>query len=352
VTGGRIGVGLVGLGNSGWYYHAEGTLERSHCFELVAVSARTPERTAVAAARFGARAHPDWESLVADDRVEVVVVATPHDLHAPIAIRALEAGRHVVVEKPMAMTRSETDAMIAAATASGRLLTVFQNRRWEPSFQLIRRLVADGEIGDVWRVEERRMHRGKYTVAGKDRPHAGAEPAAWAHGTATGGGVTYLIAPHLVDHQLLLHGGLPETVSAVMHTFPGDAVEHYVDLRLGFPGDRQARIEIFRENVVDLPKWSVFGDAGTIVCPDFDRLVVQPADGARREYAGLAPLQSCDAFYDGLARALREGEPPPVDAHEAAEVVAVLEAAHRSARGRGASIRLGQAGGAATCSAR
>jgi scyllo-inositol 2-dehydrogenase (NADP+) len=340
MTRGRIGVGLVGLGNSGWFYHAEGTLERSSDFELVAVSGRTGERTAAAAARFDARPYPDWTALVEDDRVEVVVVATPHHLHAPIAIRALEAGKHVVVEKPMAMTRAEEDAMIAAAVANGRLLTVFHNRRWEPSFRLIRQLVADGAIGALWRVEERRMHRGKYAVAGADRPHVGTELADWAHGPSGGGGVTYLIAPHLVDHQLVLHGGPPETVSAVMHTHPGDEVEHYADLRLAFPGGQQARIEIFRENVVDLPKWSLFGDAGTIICPDFDMLRLELPDGSSREYTGLAPVRSCDEFYDGLAHAVREDAPLPVDAREAADVIRVLEAAHVSALRGGALVPL------------
>ena len=190
MNGGRIGVGLVGLGNSGWHYRAEGTIERSRDFELVAVSGRTAERTAAAAARFDARAHPDWESLLADDRVEVVVVATPHDLHAPIAIRALEAGRHVVVEKPMAMTRAETDAMIAAATASDRLLTVFQNRRWEPSFQLIRRLVADGEIGDGGASRSGGCTAGSTRWPGRTARTRGPELAGWAHGAAGGGGVT------------------------------------------------------------------------------------------------------------------------------------------------------------------
>lgn len=71
------------------------------------------------------------------------------------------------------------------------------------------------------------------------------------------------------------------------------------------------------------------------------RIGVGLVDGARREYGGFAPLQSCDEFYDGLARALREGAPPPVDAREAADVVAVLEAAHASARRGGEVIRLG-----------
>jgi predicted dehydrogenase len=337
MSAGRIGVGLVGLGNSGWYYHAEGTLMNSDDFELVAVSGRTAERTAAAAERFEATPHPTWQSLITDDRVEVVVVATPHDLHAPIAIGALEAGRHVVVEKPMAITTAEAESMIDTAKRAERMLTVFHNRRWEPSFRLIRDLVANGAVGEVWRVEERRMHRGRYVTAGTDRPHAGAEPAAWAHRRDGGGGVGYLIAPHLIDHQLLLNPEPVISVAAITDTFAGDEVEHYLDLRLDFAGGHSSRIEIFREQVVELPKWTVFGTAGTIVCPDFNRLSLQTPAGTR-DYTGLAPLQACNEFYDALARALRAGGPPPVDPSEAARVVTVLEAARRSAAQRGSLV--------------
>ncbi len=351
MTADRIGVGLVGLGNSGWYYHAEGTLAHSDDFDLVAVSGRTAERTAAAAERFGATPHPTWQSLITDDRVEVVVVATPHDLHAPIAIGALEAGRHVVVEKPMAVTTAEAESMIDTATRHDRLLTVFHNRRWEPSFRLIRDLVADGAVGEVWRVEERRMHGGKYVTAGTDRPHAGPEPAAWAHRRNSGGGVGYLIAPHLIDHQLLLSESPVTTVAAITATFAADEVEHYLELRLDFADGRRARVEVFRERVVELPKWTVFGTAGTIVCPDFDRLLLETPSGRRQEYAGLAPLQACDEFYDELADALRGGGPAPVDPREAARVVAVLEAAHRSAEQDGAPVVPRPAGAAGRLSA-
>lgn len=330
-----IGVGLIGLGNSGWFYHAEGTLERSSEFDLVAVSGRTAGRTAAAGERFGATPYTSWRDLLDDHRVDVVVVATPHDLHAEMAIAALEAGKHVVVEKPMSATSAEADAMLAAADRTGRILTVFHNRRWEPSFQIIQEIVDSGELGDVWRVEERRMHRGKYTVSGADRPHAGAELAAWAHTREGGGGVTNLIAPHLVDHQLRLHRTRPTTVSAVMHTMPGDSVEHYLDLQFHFPGERLSRIEVFREDRVPLPKWSVFGEHGTVVCPDFDTLLVEFADGRNRRHAGLAPLQACNEFYDGLAAAIREDAPPPVSPAEARDVVRVLELAHQSAAAGG-----------------
>ncbi|GAB2978922.1 Gfo/Idh/MocA family protein [Actinotalea caeni] len=334
-----IGIGVIGLGNSGWYYHAQGTLERSEDFDLVAVSARRPQRTAAGARRFGTRGHDDWRDLVADDAVEVVVVATPHHLHAPMTLAALAAGKHVVVEKPMAATVAEAEAMQQAAEEHGRLLTVFQNRRWEPSFQIIREMVAAGEIGELWRCEERRMHRGPYTVAGTDRAHAGTEPAAWAHTLEGGGGVAQLIAPHLVDHQLLLHGGLPRTVAATMHRYPEDAVEHYADIRLVWGGGVESRVEVFRECDVDLPKWSVMGSRGTIVVNDFDAVRLVRGGEEVEVRSGLAPLQACDDFYAQLARAVRDGAAPPVDPRGAADVVRVLEAARLSAAADGAPHR-------------
>ncbi|GAB2608570.1 Gfo/Idh/MocA family protein [Pseudactinotalea suaedae] len=338
MTGRPIGVGVIGLGNSGWYYHAEGTLERSSDYDIVAVSARRRERTAAGAQRFAARGHDDWRDLVKDESVDVVVVATPHDQHAPMTLAALAAGKHVVVEKPMASTPAETEAMLAAADEHQRILTVFQNRRWEPSFQIIRTLLADGAIGDVWRSEERRMHRGKYTVAGVDRAHAGTEPAAWAHSMEGGGGVVNLIAPHLVDHQLLLHGGLPRAVTATMHRYPQDDVEHHGDLRLDYGDGVAARIEVFRECDVNLPKWSVFGSSGTIVADDFDELRLIRPGRDDEVFGGLAPLQACGEFYEQLARAVRDEGPVPVDPRQAADVVRVLDAAHRSAASGGALV--------------
>ena len=93
-----------------------------------------------------------------------------------------------------------------------------------------------------------------------------------------------------------------------MHTFPGDAVEHTVDLRLGYPGGRLARAQIFRENVVHLPKWSVFGDAGTIVCPDFDLLVVQLPNGTGASTRGLHRCSRATRSTTAWPR-IREGTP-------------------------------------------
>jgi predicted dehydrogenase len=330
-----IGVGLIGLGNSGWYYHAEGTLQKSDLFDLVAVSGRTEARTDAAARAFGARPHHDWRRLVEDPEVQLVVVATPHDLHHPMAVAAAAAGKHVVVEKPMSNTADEAREMIATAKGSGVVLSVFQNRRWERQYQTIRALVQQGAIGDVWRIEERRMHRGKYTVSGPDSPHSGKEPAAWAHTTQQGGGVTYLISPHLIDHQLQLFGQDPLDVSAVMHTFPGDDVEHYADIRMTFPGGALSRVEIYREAVEELPSWVVAGDRGTIVGPDLRTLHIRRQDREPETMRDLPQLRECDAFYEQLHRAITEGAPPPVEPLDSAKAVRVIELAHLSARSGG-----------------
>ncbi|MFC7620275.1 Gfo/Idh/MocA family protein [Microlunatus sp. GCM10028923] len=334
MTADQVAVGLIGLGNSGWYYHAEGALERSEQYRLQAVASARPDRAEAAARRFGARPYRNWQDLIGDDALDLIVIATPHHLHAELAVAALDAGHHVVVEKPMAVTRAETDRMLDAARRNHRILTVHQNRRWEPSYLIIGELIRGGELGELWRVEERRMHRGKYVVAGHDRPHAGTDLAAWAHTVAGGGGVGYLIAPHLVDHQVQLLGR-PSSVSAVTDTFPGDEVEHYLDLRLNYPDGPLSRVEIFREDVVELPKWTVLGSRGSVICPDFDTVVIDLAGHDRRVITDLPAVRAADEFYRQLWTAVTDGGPPPVDPADAAVVTEILELAHRSARRAG-----------------
>ena len=334
----RIGVGLIGLGNSGWYYHAAGTFSKSSRFDLVAVSSKTASRTQKAADVFEARPYEDWRALIDDPQVELIVIATPHDLHHPMALAAAAAGKHIVVEKPMTKTAAEAKEMIAAAQRNGVILTIFQNRRWERQFQTIRQVVRDGVLGELWRVEERRMHRGKYVVSGADSPHNGSELAAWAHTVEGGGGVTYLISPHLIDHQIHLFGGAPLDVAAVMHTYPGDAVEHYADIRMNFPGGALSRVEILREAVDELPSWVVAGDKGTIVGPDLRTLHVRSADGSVSSFRDFPQLRECDEFYDLLYSAITEGTPPPVDPWDSAKGVRVLELAHESARSGGTRL--------------
>ena len=118
-------------------------------FRVVAAVDARPERQAEAKTRFACNASADVESLNRDPNVELVIVATPNHLHAPQAIAAMEAGKHVLCEKPFAMSQAEADQMIASSQRTGRMLTVYQNRRFDPHFQKVREIVDSGVLGRI-----------------------------------------------------------------------------------------------------------------------------------------------------------------------------------------------------------
>ncbi len=130
-----IRVGIAGLGRSGWDIHARTIREMPEQFQIVAVADDLAHRCAEAIAATGCRACSSLEKLFSDDEAEVIVVATPSFLHSEHAIAAMRAGKHVVCEKPMALTTADADRMIAVANETGRMLIPFHNRfpaQWDP----------------------------------------------------------------------------------------------------------------------------------------------------------------------------------------------------------------------------
>ena len=158
------------------------------------MATKDPDRQAQAIAE-----HPGVDMVAGVDAmlgrsdIDVVVVATPNRLHAPIATKALASGRHVVVDKPMAMDVAEGERLIEAASRAGRLLTVYHNRRWDGDFLTVRRLLAEGALGSLDSLESR-FER----VAAVD--------TSWRESAAEVGGPLRDLGPHLVDQALLLFG--------------------------------------------------------------------------------------------------------------------------------------------------
>ncbi|MGQ9698491.1 MAG: Gfo/Idh/MocA family protein, partial [Armatimonadota bacterium] len=142
-----IGVGIVGYGRAGRLFHAQ-LIAREPRLKLCAVATRNLDRQKQARLDYpGIRVYSTVDELLGDDDVRLVVIATPHDTHAQMAIRAANEGRHVVVDKVMCLSVSEADQMISAAKAAGVLLSVFHNRRWDGDFLTIRRALAAGLLG-------------------------------------------------------------------------------------------------------------------------------------------------------------------------------------------------------------
>jgi len=247
-----VRVGVVGLGRSGWGIHCA-YLANAENFQLVAVVDPLAERRQEALDTLGVeRAYERPEELFADDSVELVVVATPSHTHKELAVQALKAGKHVQVEKPMALSAAEVDEMIETAQRAGKLVTCFQNRRADPDFLEIQKLVAGDLLGRVFFVRI-----GNYSYNRRRD---------WQTLRQLGGGMLNNWGPHRIDQALLLLGGrydelfcdLQKTVSA------GDAEDH-------------VKVTLKRDNlVVDIeifsacplrpgPTWTVIGERGMAV---------------------------------------------------------------------------------------
>ena len=216
----ELNVAVLGYGLAGSVFHAP----------LVAATPGLRLHTVVSrdAARVALR-HPHARVLVdpaqafADPAIDLVVVATPNDTHAPLALAALAAGKHVVVDKPFALDIAEAERMIAAAGGAGRLLSVFHNRRWDADFLALRALVDRGALG---RIAELHSHFDRF------RPQV---PDRWRDRDGPGGGLWYDLGPHLVDQVLQLFGP-PQAVSAdLARQREGAQAVDYFHVQLRYP---------------------------------------------------------------------------------------------------------------------
>lgn len=336
-VGRPIRAALIGYGNSGRFYHLPHlTGSARYSLELVATSTGSADGLPE-----GVRAVRGWEAAVHDPAVELVVVAAPHHLHHPVALAALAAGRHVLVEKPLAMDARQGRELIEAARRRGLTLLVHHQRRFEHDFQRLLELVREGELGTPWRIVANRGHQGRYRVAAGHAPHVGEREASWAHDASSGGGVARVIGPHPLDHVLTLADSAVTTVSAQQVVDPADGVEHWIGIELAFADGGTGRVEVFRRSGIAPPRFVVYGTAGTAVA-QAGRHIELVRDGADPVVIdGLEPPGVLgDEVYTDLAEAIRTGAPPRVTAEHGLAVVEVLDAAFASVGAGGRAVTL------------
>jgi predicted dehydrogenase len=210
-----IKVGIAGLGRSGWGLHANAISYLPEQFEVVAVCDPDPARQQEAQQRFECRTYGAYDGLLADEEIELMVVATPSQLHRQDTVAALQAGKHVIVEKPMGISLAEVDAMIATARETGRLLTVNQNYRYAGDFLKIREIIASGVLGRIIQVRLV-IHQFKRRWD-------------WQTLKKYGGGILNNHGAHVVDWAMLLMDDPEPEVFCHMETTPlttGDAESH------------------------------------------------------------------------------------------------------------------------------
>ena len=345
-----VRVGMLGYGAIG-HEHAA-AIAATAGLELAAVC--DPVAARVQAARAYApdlRGHADAVDLLTDDGVDLVVVSTPPNTHADQVLRALEAGKHVVVEKPFCITVAEADRQITAARDAGLLLAVYQNRRWDRDYLALKAAVRAGRLGEVFHVET--------FVGGYDHPCN-----FWHSDAEISGGAIYDWGSHYLDWVLDLLPQQVEWVSATAHKRVWHDVTNadHTRVLLHFADGVEAEFTHSDVAAARKPKFYVLGTEGAVV-GDWqqerivsrspiglvaeDRFAVSDApaaltllgrDGARTELPLAAP--PAQPFHRELADALLSGWPMTVTPQGSRRNIAVMQAATQSAADGGRPVEV------------
>ncbi len=339
----RLRVALVGYGLGGAAFHAP-VIHATDGLAIEAIVTSDPDRVSDARTRYpGAVVVPDAAEVWAmADRLDVAVLVTPNRTHVPLGLEALGAGLHVVVDKPLAAFAANARRLVGAAREREQLLTVYQNRRWDGDFRILRRLLDAGDLGDVYRMESR--FEGWRPV-----PKAG-----WRQSPdpEEAGGLLYDLGAHLIDQALLLFGPVRDVYAELDIRRHGALVDDDVFLALEHESGVRSHLWMNKIAASPGPRFRVLGSAATWTKhgqdPQEARLraggsPVEDGFGVEPESAGVLddgktprpiPTEPGDyrGFYAGLVRAIRSGGRPPVDPADAVAVLEIIEAARSAAR--------------------
>jgi scyllo-inositol 2-dehydrogenase (NADP+) len=217
-----VRAGLIGFGLAGQAFHAP-VIRGVEGMELACILER---RTNNAKAKYPeVRIARTLDELLSDKTIGLIVVATPNDSHFSYTKACLEAGRDVVVDKPFTPTMKEAEQLIRLAAERGRLLTVYQDRRWDGAFLTVKKLVAAGALGDVAEYEAR-----------FDRFRLDAKAGAWREqADFPAAGVLWDLGPHLLDGALVLFGEPDSICATALRQRPTSAVDDAFDVFMQYP---------------------------------------------------------------------------------------------------------------------
>ncbi|PKH26579.1 oxidoreductase [Enterobacterales bacterium CwR94] len=335
---GKVRVGLIGYGYASKTFHAP-------------LIAGTPEmELAVVSSSDAGKVHADWpsvsvvdspEALFADDSLDLIVIPTPNDTHFPLAKKALEAGKHVVVDKPFTVTLSQARELDQLAKQHKRILSVFHNRRWDSDFLTLKTLLNEGTLGDV-RYFESHFDRFRPEVRQRWREMAGA-----------GSGIWYDLGPHLIDQALQLFGPPVAINVDLAELRPGAQTTDYFHAVLTYP---QRRVVLHASMLVaaESARYVVHGTRGSFVKYGLDPQEDALKAGVRPPQAewgydmrdGTLTLAEGDvmaekslltvpgnypAYYAAVRDAITGAGKNPVSAEEAIQVMELIELGLQSA---------------------
>ncbi len=326
---------VIGYGFAGKCFHCY-LVNITPGLELYGVASSRADARDQIRKDFGCYAYESFESVIEDPDIDLVVIATPHNTHCDLAVRALSAGKHVVTDKVMALTLSECDRMIEAAHQNNRLLSVFQNRRWDGDFLTLRKLTREGHLGHVSWLE-------------MSWQQGFGPPRGWRGRRETGGGKLYDLGAHIIDQLTLFFPGRIEHVFCRMNYDHPDAdVESHAMVILGFSNGTTGICNTSSLARIKKPRIYACGDKATFVKygvdpqesamlqGDIDQAVEPPEqygtlhDGAEEKKVETVPGRWRN-YYENIADVLAGRSEPLVKLDEVRRQMAVLDAAVQSA---------------------
>ncbi|MCG7856495.1 Gfo/Idh/MocA family oxidoreductase [Flavihumibacter sediminis] len=335
-----IKTGLCSYGMSGKLFHAP-FIDSHPGFELTAIVERSKnesrERYPVS------KCYRSFEELLADTSIELIVVNTPVQTHYEMVKAALQAGKHVVVEKPFTVTASEAEALEVIAGEANRMLIVYQNRRYDGDFRAIKKVVDDKMLGDLREVEFR-YDRYRTVSSGKEHKE----------GSLPGAGTLHDLGAHLIDQSLQLFGWPQSVFADLMITREGVGANDYFEVLLYYPRMR-VRLKGTVVARVTTPAFVLHGMDGTFLQERSDQQEQKLLEGAIPTISAWCPATkepdgyihtsyqgeeikkqtrsepgNYMGFYDDVYKCLVDGAVNPVPASEAIRTMRVIDAAMES----------------------
>jgi predicted dehydrogenase len=319
-----ITAGVLGLGSMGVGWHCA-QLDRVDGLDLIAGCDPSEERRAEVETKYGIDTHADYDEMLARDDLDLVVVATPSSMHRDHIIQALEAGKHCVSEKPLCMNLVECDEIIAAAERTGRMMSAYQNRRWDGDHLSALDTVRSGVLGELFFTKQISM---SYSAIMRTYGVTAFRPQ-WRAEKAWGGGLLYDFGPHRIDQllQLLDYPAVRDVYADLQGHVWSDEVDDQCLVIIRFENGITSQVETTTIARLGIGGTLLVGRDGayrdgTIATGEGDDRVERPAAEFERDW---------DAFYRNIHAHLTAGEELAVPLWQTRAMIAIIDAALRSA---------------------
>lgn len=300
-------------------------------FQLCAVCDPSKERREAAETDYpGVQTFAKADTMLKKAKPDICIIITPHNTHADLALQCLNAGAHVVLEKPMAITQDEIKEILATAKKKKKVVSCFHNRRWDSDFLVLQSLLKKKLIGDVFRIDAHMIGYHKH-------------PNNWRADKKISGGATYDWGAHFTDWILNLADAKILSVSGFKKKNPAwksYSNEDHGEVHIRFDSGLYASLTISNLAAVDIPRWQIMGTKGSIVSGNDAFHVTSFRDG--RAWKAVFPYSEgngdWNAYYKNFCEHLRDGKPLNVTGESAGRVICVLHSADMSAETNGEPI--------------